>query len=207
MAVAGAAWVGRLSRYQSWNGLALCRGSRIAGASAVCRMESSTANCRGPCAFGGSHRCACRSDPCNHPACRTELVRRGRTRRFRSLSSCSSTASPLGGMRVGFRDLTFWSFSMASAHGAGLMLVPVFLGTTPQEAAHKAHGAHSNQGGGSRSLGFTSSRCRGTFRFTKNQPFAPLRHARCRLAGGRINGKEILLSCNYDHFPLRNLRA
>jgi hypothetical protein len=50
------------------------------------------------------------------------------------------------GMRVGFRDLTFWSFLMASAHGAGLMLVPVFLGTTPQEAAHKAHGAHSNQG-------------------------------------------------------------
>ena len=35
---------------------------------------------------------------------------------------------------------------MASAHGAGLMLVPVFLGTTPREAAHKAHGAHSNQG-------------------------------------------------------------
>jgi hypothetical protein len=29
------------------------------------------------------------------------------------------------------------------------------------------------------------------FRFTKNHPFAPLRHARCRLAGGRINGKEI----------------
>ena len=31
------------------------------------------------------------------------------------------------GMRVGFRDLTMWSFLMASAHGAGLMLVPVFL--------------------------------------------------------------------------------
>jgi hypothetical protein len=32
------------------------------------------------------------------------------------------------GMRVGFRDLTLWSFMMASAHGAGLMLVPVILG-------------------------------------------------------------------------------
>ncbi|MCI0624164.1 MAG: hypothetical protein L0387_21365 [Acidobacteria bacterium] len=32
------------------------------------------------------------------------------------------------GMRVGFRDLTLWSFLMATAHGAGLMLVPVLLG-------------------------------------------------------------------------------
>src|SRR5262249_20727403 len=31
------------------------------------------------------------------------------------------------GMRVGFRDLTIWSFIMASAHGAGLMLIPLFL--------------------------------------------------------------------------------
>ncbi|HZS18536.1 MAG TPA: hypothetical protein VFA51_11460 [Candidatus Udaeobacter sp.] len=31
------------------------------------------------------------------------------------------------GMRVGFRDLTLWSFVMASAHGAGLMLIPLFL--------------------------------------------------------------------------------
>jgi len=32
------------------------------------------------------------------------------------------------GMRVGFRDLTVWSFLMASAHGAGLMLAPILLG-------------------------------------------------------------------------------
>jgi hypothetical protein len=31
-------------------------------------------------------------------------------------------------MRVGFRDLVLWSFLMATAHGAGLMLAPVFLG-------------------------------------------------------------------------------
>ena len=31
------------------------------------------------------------------------------------------------GMRVGFRDLTLWSFIMASAHGAGLMLIPLFV--------------------------------------------------------------------------------
>jgi len=39
------------------------------------------------------------------------------------------------GMRVGFRDLTAWSFLMATAHGAGLMLVPVLL-TLPH--AHPA---------------------------------------------------------------------
>jgi hypothetical protein len=34
-------------------------------------------------------------------------------------------------MRVGFRDLVTWSFLMASAHGAGLMVLPVLLGTAP----------------------------------------------------------------------------
>ena len=32
-------------------------------------------------------------------------------------------------MQVGFRDLMVWSFLMASAHGAGLMLLPVLLGS------------------------------------------------------------------------------
>jgi hypothetical protein len=45
------------------------------------------------------------------------------------------------GMRVGFRDLTAWSFIMASAHGAGLMLVPVLLelSGTMQKMEHQAH--------------------------------------------------------------------
>lgn len=37
-------------------------------------------------------------------------------------------------MKVGFRDLAVWSFLMASAHGAGLMVVPVLLGSTTVEA-------------------------------------------------------------------------
>ena len=45
------------------------------------------------------------------------------------------------GMRVGFGDLTLWSFVMASAHGAGLMLVPFFLGSPAAPHAHR-HGAH-----------------------------------------------------------------
>ena len=40
------------------------------------------------------------------------------------------------GMRVGFRDLILWSFLMASAHGAGLMLVPILLRWATGEAAH-----------------------------------------------------------------------
>jgi hypothetical protein len=46
------------------------------------------------------------------------------------------------GMRVGFRDLTLWSFLMASAHGAGLMLVPILLGW-PQ-TNHASAGHHSD---------------------------------------------------------------
>ena len=42
------------------------------------------------------------------------------------------------GMRVGFGDLTLWSFLMASAHGAGLMLVPIML-----RWSHDNHGGSS----------------------------------------------------------------
>ena len=54
------------------------------------------------------------------------------------------------GMRVGFRDLTAWSFIMASAHGAGLMLVPVLLklSGTMHQLEHRAHVAHEHWGHG-----------------------------------------------------------
>src|SRR5262249_34617890 len=49
-----------------------------------------------------------------------------------------------GGMQVGFRDLTVWSFLMASAHGAGFMLLPWVM-TMPAElsAAAHDHAAHA----------------------------------------------------------------
>jgi hypothetical protein len=52
------------------------------------------------------------------------------------------------GMRVGFKDLTAWSFLMASAHGAGLMLAPVLLklSGTMHEMEHEAHAAHEHWG-------------------------------------------------------------
>jgi hypothetical protein len=42
-------------------------------------------------------------------------------------------------MRVGVGRLTLWSFLMASAHGAGLMVVPVFLGMSAPSMASEQH--------------------------------------------------------------------
>ncbi len=48
-----------------------------------------------------------------------------------------------GGMQVGFRDLTIWSFLMATAHGAGFMVLPVLLGMSAgASAGHAASGLH-----------------------------------------------------------------
>lgn len=55
-----------------------------------------------------------------------------------------------GGMQVGFRDLTIWSFLMASAHGAGLMVLPLLYGTPLrgwEPASGSAH-QHEMVGGG-----------------------------------------------------------
>ena len=57
-----------------------------------------------------------------------------------------------GGMQVGFRDLTIWSFLMASAHGAGLMVLPIVLaGSSAGPHAHHmaaAQGASSQAAAG-----------------------------------------------------------
>jgi len=45
------------------------------------------------------------------------------------------------GMQVGFRELTLWSFLMATAHGAGLMVMPVLL-ELPASAAPHDRGPH-----------------------------------------------------------------
>jgi hypothetical protein len=51
------------------------------------------------------------------------------------------------GMRVKARELTVWSFLMATAHGAGLMLVPVLLRLPTDSSAHSAHAAHMGTSG------------------------------------------------------------
>lgn len=45
-----------------------------------------------------------------------------------------------GGMRVGGRDLVVWSFLMASAHGAGVMLMPVLLAPSALGMGHEMCG-------------------------------------------------------------------
>ena len=48
------------------------------------------------------------------------------------------------GMRVNFKDLTVWSFLMASAHGAGLMLAPLLLRMPAAEASGHMHHASTD---------------------------------------------------------------
>ena len=50
------------------------------------------------------------------------------------------------GMRVGFRDLTVWSALMASAHGAGLMVLPFVVGGPAHAGAH-GHAVASDAAG------------------------------------------------------------
>jgi hypothetical protein len=53
-----------------------------------------------------------------------------------------------GGMRVSMGGLTVWSFLMATAHGAGLMVVPVFMGmSNAGSGAHAHHMAHAGGAG------------------------------------------------------------
>ena len=44
----------------------------------------------------------------------------------------------LGGMRVSARELATWSFLMASAHGAGLMVLPFVLGAAGSQSIGRA---------------------------------------------------------------------
>ena len=47
-----------------------------------------------------------------------------------------------GGMQVGFRDRTIWSFLMASAHGAGFMVLPLVMGMSADVQASSTGHAH-----------------------------------------------------------------
>lgn len=70
-----------------------------------------------------------------------------------------------GGMQVGFRDLTIWSFLMASAHGAGFMVLPFVMRLSAADVsaagAHAHHGAMSPQMG----LGLTGAAAVGIHTF------------------------------------------
>jgi uncharacterized membrane protein len=63
-----------------------------------------------------------------------------------------------GGMQIGFRDLCIWSFLMASAHGAGFMLLPILLKMSALRAADFGDSAHHLHG-----LGFAGSSTAGAW--------------------------------------------
>jgi hypothetical protein len=61
-----------------------------------------------------------------------------------------------GGMQVSAKDLTIWSFLVASAHGAGLMLMPFALGLVLPHAG-TAHASHLTSQSGTASAGVVAT--------------------------------------------------
>ncbi len=59
------------------------------------------------------------------------------------------------GMRVGMRDLTLWSFLMATAHGAGIMVLPLVIGMAAYDGGAHARHASGMAGGALAGLGAT----------------------------------------------------
>jgi hypothetical protein len=57
------------------------------------------------------------------------------------------------GMRVNWRELTGWSFLMATAHGAGLMIAPSLIALMSMQSSHDVHAMHA----GHASMGVNSA--------------------------------------------------
>ncbi|MFO7587724.1 MAG: hypothetical protein R6X22_06580 [Gemmatimonadota bacterium] len=62
-----------------------------------------------------------------------------------------------GGMRVGPGQLAVWSFLMATAHGAGLMVLPFVLGASVRAGGHGPHASHAGHLAGAGSGGTAPS--------------------------------------------------
>jgi hypothetical protein len=71
------------------------------------------------------------------------LVGLGVFRLVRSRHPSLGSGRAYGGMQVDGRELTIWSFLMASSHGAGLMVLPLVLGD-PASANQAHHVAHAS---------------------------------------------------------------
>ena len=115
----------------STRGWAGCSPSRSGCRSAAAaRSGGAGAACARPRAGGrGRNRLALSAALCFPPApCSGPSPRPARVRR---VSASFRHAHPRwAGMRVGLNGFTLWSFLMASAHGAGLMVLPIFLRIT-----------------------------------------------------------------------------
>ena len=136
LGLAGFAATRRLSRNQSRYGLAVCRGARNARAEPPgCGLVIGT-DC--PRSWVGDWAGSTTGRPdSDHPSrnqsedldcCEFSLL-------WASYRLWRNRHPRWGGMQVGFRDLTIWSFLMASAHGAGLMVLPLLLKISPGESS------------------------------------------------------------------------
>jgi len=132
-----------LPRSQPRDGVALRGGAGDARAEGKCGSKSACPDRSGSClghrqccdGCGGTrHGAATRDDP---------LHRRRNSVRLGDLLPDTALSPRWVRMQVGFRDLTIWSFLMATAHGAGLMVLPVLLGSSTTEA--QGHVAGHNQ--------------------------------------------------------------
>jgi hypothetical protein len=102
----------------------------------------------------------------------------------------------LGGMRVGSRELATWSFLMASAHGAGLMVLPFVLGTATTTAGTMHH-HHAAMSGGTVAAPLAA----GIAGFDSIAVIAPLVHT-----AGYLLVTVVLATIVYEKVGLRILR-
>src|SRR5438477_695260 len=130
----------RLPRTQSWDGMGVRGGAGDAGAKGERSSQIARSDCRRPrdghWLRGADYRVS-RHDAAAH---RHPLLRRGGHGRPWDLLPGATCHPRWVRMQVGFRDLTVWSFLMASAHGAGLMVVPALLGSNMVEAQGRMAG-------------------------------------------------------------------
>lgn len=89
-----------------------------------------------------------------------------------------------GGMRVGFRDLALWSFLMASAHGAGLMVLP-FVMALPADVLASGH-EHAGHLVASSTVPFTGAIAAGIHTFAYLATMALAAHVVYRRLGLRL---------------------
>jgi hypothetical protein len=102
----------------------------------------------------------------------------------------------LSGMRVGSRELATWSFLMASAHGAGLMVLPFVLGTATTTAGTMHH-HHAAMSGGTVAAPLAA----GIAGFDSIAVIAPLVHT-----AGYLLVTVVLATIVYEKVGLRILR-
>src|SRR5215472_10984661 len=127
LAMARGRRTGDLSRYQSGNGLAVCGCLGSPPWEPVCRRPVFDPNRDRTFAV---HRAGCRHDLGVGPRHRPQLAADGRRMRVDPVGvvSLGVWLSPTRiGMQAGSSGLMAWSFLMASAHGAGIMLVPAMV--------------------------------------------------------------------------------